>query len=117
MGKGFFVHKMGRNNFYESVYEVIQLIPEGRVSSYGSIAKFLGTGFSARMVGWALRREHEALPAHRVVNSVGFLTGKSSFQSPTWMEEQLKKEGVTVINDKVINFERFFWDPTIELRG
>lgn len=100
------------------VYQVVRMIPEGRVTSYGAIAGYLGAKRGARMVGWAMNNAHgqkEAVPAHRVVNRNGMLTGKHHFPSPTLMEELLEKEGVTVQTDKVINFKTVFWDPSEEL--
>jgi methylated-DNA-protein-cysteine methyltransferase-like protein len=104
--------------FYEQVYEVVKLIPKGRVTSYGAIAKSLGAGGSSRMVGYAMRYAgtvHPPLPAHRVVNSTGLLTGKFHFNPPELMVELLEKEGVKVKNDKVQNFKTHFWDPLTEL--
>ncbi|MFN5357865.1 MAG: MGMT family protein, partial [Bacteroidota bacterium] len=95
-------------NFFEDVFEVVRLIPKGRVTNYGSIAKYLGSGLSSRMVGWAMNASHQAtpkVPAQRVVNRNGMLTGKFHFQTPTTMQELLEKEGVQVKNDKVVNFK------------
>lgn len=100
------------------VYEVVKLIPKGRVTSYGAIANYLGMGRSARMVGWAMNNAHAQpgnLPAHRVVNRNGVLTGKHHFQTPFQMQEWLEAEGVKVENDKVQNFENIFWNPAKEL--
>lgn len=104
-------------NFFSDVYEVVKLIPQGRVTSYGAIARYLGTGMSARMVGWAMNACHGLpdVPAHRVVNSQGLLTGKMHFGSPTAMERRLAKEGVKVVKDKVVEFEKRRWDPAKEL--
>jgi methylated-DNA-protein-cysteine methyltransferase-like protein len=105
-------------NFFEDVFEVVRLIPKGRVTNYGSIAKYLGTGLSSRMVGWAMNASHNAkpkVPAQRVVNRNGMLTGKFHFKTPTTMQELLEKEGVKVMNDKVVNFKEIFWDPQKEL--
>ncbi|MFN4976324.1 MAG: MGMT family protein [Bacteroidota bacterium] len=105
-------------NFFEDVFEVVRLIPKGRVTNYGSIAKYLGSGLSSRMVGWAMNASHQAtpkVPAQRVVNRNGMLTGKFHFQTPTTMQELLEKEGVQVKNDKVVNFKDIFWDPNKEL--
>jgi methylated-DNA-protein-cysteine methyltransferase-like protein len=105
-------------NFFEDVFEVVRLIPKGRVTNYGSIAKYLGTGLSSRMVGWAMNASHNAkpkVPAQRVVNRNGILTGKFHFKTPTTMQELLEKEGVKVKNDKVVNFKEIFWDPQKEL--
>jgi len=104
--------------FYEQVYEVVKLIPKGRVTSYGAIAKSLGAGGSSRMVGYAMRYAgtvHPPLPAHRVVNSSGLLTGKFHFNPPELMVELLEKEGIMVKNDKVQNFKTHFWDPLTEI--
>jgi methylated-DNA-protein-cysteine methyltransferase-like protein len=101
-------------SFFELVYEVARQIPPGRVTSYGAIAACLGTKGSARMVGWAMHgagRVKPAVPAHRVVNRVGLLSGKVHFRPPEKMERLLKKEGVLVKDDKVVNFKEVFWDP------
>lgn len=104
-------------SFFEDVFEVAKLIPKGRVTSYGAIAAYLGLRSSARMVGWAMNAAHtdKKVPAHRVVNSQGLLTGKHHFVPPSAMEERLKKEGVKVVKDKVQDFEKHFWDPSREL--
>lgn len=105
-------------NFFENVWDVARLIPKGRVSSYGAIAKYLGSGRSARMVGWAMNGAHKVrpkVPAHRVVNRLGILSGKHHFSPPGIMEELLKKEGIKVKNDQVVDFKKIFWDPTLEL--
>ena len=104
-------------NFFEDVYEVVKLVPRGRVTSYGAIARYLGTAMSARMVGWAMNAAHaqKTVPAHRVVNSQGLLTGKHHFKTPTAMENALMKEGVKIIKDKVQDFEKKLWDPGREL--
>lgn len=102
-------------NFFSDVYEVVRLIPKGRVTSYGAIAHYLGTKMSARMVGWAMNGAFgKDVPAHRVVNSKGLLTGKHHFKRPT-MEALLKKDGVKVSNDKILNFNEIFWNPSQEL--
>lgn len=104
--------------FYEQVFELVRLIPKGRVTSYGAIAKSLGAGGSSRMVGYAMRHAGLAdppIPAHRVVNSSGLLTGKFHFNPPELMVELLEKEGVQVKNDKVQNFKVVFWNPLLEL--
>lgn len=101
-------------NFFEQVYDIVRQIPRGRVTSYGAIARCIGTGKSARMVGWAMNScgtITPKVPAHRVVNSAGLLSGKQAFKTPTLMEELLKKEGVMVKNDKVVDFKKKFWDP------
>jgi methylated-DNA-protein-cysteine methyltransferase-like protein len=108
----------GSRNFFEDVFEVVRLIPRGRVTNYGSIAKYLGSGLSSRMVGWAMNASHVAhptVPAQRVVNRNGMLTGKHHFATPTLMQELLEKEGVNVEKDKVIDFKNIFWDPAVEL--
>lgn len=104
--------------FFELVYEVARQIPKGRVTSYGAIANCLGTKLSARMVGWAMNGAHQvtpAVPAHRVVNRLGILSGKHHFHPPGSMEARLKKEGIKVKDDKVVDFEKLFWDPATEL--
>lgn len=104
-------------DFFENVFDVVRLIPEGRVTSYGSIAKYLGTPKSSRMVGWAMNAAHKHfdIPAHRVVNRNGLLTGKHHFFTENEMENRLIAEGIHVKDDKVIDFKQLFWDPTIEL--
>jgi methylated-DNA-protein-cysteine methyltransferase-like protein len=104
-------------SFFEQVFEVAKLIPKGRVTSYGDIANFLGTKSSARMVGWAMNAAHTMsdIPAHRVVNRNGMLSGKMHFSTPTKMEELLKKEKIIVINDQIVDFEKKRWDPSVEL--
>lgn len=105
-------------SFFEDVYEVVRQIPKGRVTSYGAIANYLGTKLSSRMVGWAMNAAHSTkpkVPAHRVVNRNGMLTGKAHFATATLMEELLKKEKIKVENDTIINFENLFWDPAKEL--
>lgn len=107
-----------KNTFYEDVLEVTKLIPKGRVTSYGAIAKYLGTKMSSRMVGWALsgsQHSIEKVPAHRVVNRNGMLTGKAHFGTPTRMQELLEKEKIKVVDDQVVDFEKLFWDPSKEL--
>ncbi len=105
-------------NFFELVFEVARQIPKGRVTSYGAIAACLGTKSSARLVGWALNGCHYAklkVPAHRVVNRNGMLTGKFHFSPPEKMEQLLKKEGINVKDDQVVDFKKLFWDPAEEL--
>lgn len=105
-------------DFFQDVYKVVRLIPKGRVTSYGAIAKYLGTAKSARMVGWAMNASHRArpkVPAHRVVNSAGLLTGKHHFGNPFIMQKRLEKEGVKVEKDKVREFKKRFWDPVTGL--
>lgn len=103
--------------FFEQVYEVSKLIPFGRVTSYGAIAKYLGTPKSARMVGWAMNASHNNpdVPAHRVVNRVGLLSGKHHFEGTNLMQQLLESEGVVIENNKVKNFDTLFWDPIKEL--
>jgi methylated-DNA-protein-cysteine methyltransferase related protein len=105
-------------SFFQDVYEVVRLIPRGRVTSYGAIARYLGTAGSARMVGWAMNNAHHQsppVPAQRVVNSQGLLTGKHHFSGPNAMQKLLEKEGIRVKNDRVEDFDKVFWDPTVEL--
>jgi methylated-DNA-protein-cysteine methyltransferase-like protein len=105
-------------NFFELVYEVTRQIPKGRVTSYGAIAACLGTKLSARMVGWAMNgagRVRPKVPAHRVVNRNGMLSGKHHFSPPGSMEKMLKNEGIKVKNDQVVDFEKLFWNPVEEL--
>lgn len=105
-------------NFFELVYEVARQIPKGRVTSYGAIANCLGTKLSARMVGWAMNgagRVRPKVPAHRVVNRLGILSGKHHFTPAGMMEKLLKKEGIKVKNDQVVDFKKLFWDPIEEL--
>ncbi len=104
-------------DFFENVYDVARLIPEGRVTSYGAIAKYLGAARSARMVGWAMNGsgKYPDVPAHRVVNRNGMLTGRHHFADPNQMEQRLISEGVEVINDQVQHLKRVFWDPNAEL--
>lgn len=105
-------------DFFDTVFEVVKLIPNGRVTSYGAIAKYIGSAKSSRMVGWAMNASHKTpgIPAHRVVNRNGLLTGKMHFETPESMEQRLKAEGVEVINDQIQNFQKIFWDPMIELK-
>ena len=100
-------------NFFQNVYDVVRLIPPGHVTTYGAIAKYLGAARSSRMVGWAMNASHTQpdIPAHRVVNRQGMLTGKMMFSYPMQMQELLEAEGVGVVNDKVVEFERVFWEP------
>jgi methylated-DNA-protein-cysteine methyltransferase-like protein len=105
-------------HFFDKVYDVVRLIPYGRVTSYGAIAAFLGSKGSARMVGWAMNASHslkEPIPAHRVLNRHGVLTGKHHFGINNLMEQLLISEGIEVENDRVLNFTRIFWDPAMEL--
>jgi len=105
-------------NFFELVYEVARQIPKGRVTSYGAIAACLGAKSSARMVGWAMNgagKLKPKVPAHRVVNRIGMLSGKHHFTPPGNMEKLLKKEGIKIKNDKIVDLEKYFWDPITEL--
>ena len=104
-------------NFFEKVYEVARQIPRGRVTSYGAIARYLGAARSARMVGWAMNGAGgmEDVPAHRVVNRKGLLTGKFHFDGINLMQQLLENEGVKVENNQIVNFEKHFWDPAQEL--
>ena len=105
-------------SFFELVYEVARQIPKGKVTSYGAIAACLGAKSSARMVGWAMNgagRVKPKVPAHRVVNRIGLLSGKHHFSPPGSMERSLRKEGIKVKNDKIVDFEKVFWDPASDL--
>ncbi len=104
-------------DFFNDVWEVVRLIPKGRVTSYGAIAKYLGSAQSSRMVGWAMNASHRlaGVPAHRVVNRQGILTGKIHFSHPELMKKLLEKEGVKVKGDRIIHFDKHFWDPAKEL--
>jgi methylated-DNA-protein-cysteine methyltransferase-like protein len=104
-------------DFFQKVFEVVKLIPEGRVTSYGLIANYLGSKKSSRMVGWAMNASHKLLdvPAHRVVNRNGLLTGKMHFVPPSRMQELLEREGIIVIEDQIQNFKDLVWDPMVEL--
>ena len=109
----------GTDSFFLKVYEVVRLVPYGRVTSYGAIAEYLGTKGSARMVGWAMNASHssiDSIPAHRVVNRSGLLTGKSHFGGPEIMQQLLESEGIVIENDKIRNFNKYFWDPSLELK-
>ena len=103
-------------NFSEKVYQVVRQIPEGRVSSYGAIARAIGSPQSARMVGWAMNASHnfEDVPAHRVVNRMGLLTGKHHFDGTNLMQQLLENEGVEVIDNQIQRFDEVFWDPNQE---
>ena len=106
------------DSFFEKVYEVVRLVPYGRVTTYGSIAAYLGSRMSARMVGWAMNKCHVhsfPVPAHRVVNRQGLLTGKHHFGGQDLMQQLLEGEGIEVINDRVLRFKALFWDPEKEL--
>ena len=105
-------------SFFEDVWSVVRQIPKGRVTSYGAIANYLGTKLSARMVGWAMKAAHDLhppVPAQRVVNRNGMLTGRMHYETPTRMQELLEKDGVNVENNTVVDFEKRFWDPAKEL--
>ncbi len=107
-----------KDSFFENVYEVVRKIPFGRVTSYGAIAEYLGTRGSARMVGWAMNASHNGLlnvPAHRVVNRAGLLTGKHHFGGPRVMQQLLESEGIKIKDDAVVSFVSLFWDPKKEL--
>ncbi len=103
-------------NFFEKVYTIAKQIPEGRVTSYGAIAKALGTARSARMVGWAMNASHnrEDVPAHRVVNRKGLLTGKIHFDGTNLMQQLLENEGIQIVDNQIVDFEKVFWEPEIE---
>jgi methylated-DNA-protein-cysteine methyltransferase-like protein len=110
---------MTDESFFCKVYVVVKLIPHGRVTSYGAIANYLGSRGSARMVGWAMNASHSAsepVPAHRVVNRIGMLTGKHHFGSPGIMQQLLESEGAIIENDKIVNFKEMFWDPMLMLK-
>ncbi|MEO8148700.1 MAG: MGMT family protein [Bacteroidia bacterium] len=116
--KEVFTEKYDEATFFEKVFDVVRLIPYGRVTSYGAIAKCLGTAKSSRMVGWAMNAAHLAkppIPAQRVVNRNGLLTGKHHFGSPDMMQQLLESEGVIIEKDKVKNFKQLFWDPSVEI--
>ncbi len=105
-------------DFFQKVYKVVKLIPPGRVTSYGAIARYLGTARSSRMVGWAMNQSHsqdDIIPAHRVVNRNGLLTGKHFFGGENVMQELLESEGLIIEDDKILNFRERFWDPVSEL--
>ena len=109
---------MKDDSFFEKVYSIVRLIPRGRVTSYGAIAEYLGTKGSARMVGWAMNASHTQVtevPAHRVVNRNGLLTGKRHFSGVTVMQQLLENEGIEVVDDQVVRFDELFWDPGKEL--
>ena len=105
-------------DFFEQVYMVARLIPKGRVTSYGAIARYLGSGRGARMVGWAMNAcmNRPDVPAHRVVNRLGMLTGKMHFATPDTMQERLEAEGITIENDKIKDFNTLNWEPAKELK-
>jgi methylated-DNA-protein-cysteine methyltransferase related protein len=106
-----------KHNFFEDVYDVVRLIPKGRVTNYGSIAAYLGSKLSSRMVGWAMNAAHgdRSIPAHRVVNRMGLLTGKHHFNPPESMQKKLEQEGLKIVKDKIQNYSEVYWDPSKEL--
>lgn len=107
------------SDFFSMIYQVVRLIPKGRVTSYGAIAKYLGSAKSSRVVGYAMNAAHaqkEKVPAHRVVNRKGLLTGKHHFSDPFEMQALLEKEGIKVLNDAIIDFDKYYWDPMDELK-
>lgn len=108
---------MKNESFFTKVYEVTRQIPFGRVTSYGAIANYLGAPRSARMVGWALNASHldDSVPAHRVVNRVGLLSGKHHFKGSNLMQQLLENENITVENNQIVHFKKLFWNPSIEL--
>jgi len=109
---------MTEPGFFEGVYQVVRCIPYGRVSTYGAIARYLGSPQSARMVGWAMNKSFDGMgfvPAHRVVNRLGLLTGKHYFGYSGTMKQLLESEGITVENDQIMEFDRIFWDPVKEM--
>lgn len=109
---------INKHSFFEDVWDVARQIPKGRVTSYGAIAKYLGTGMSARMVGWAMNGIDHAgftVPAHRVVNRNGMLSGRVHFNPPESMQQQLEEEEIKVVDDTIVDFDKHFWDPAVEL--
>lgn len=111
---------MGNEGFFERVYKVVSQIPHGKVTSYGAIARYLGSPGSARMVGWAMNQSHTSasfVPAHRVVNRKGMLTGKHHFDGPNLMQELLENEGALIEDNCILNFDDLFWDPLEEGEG
>ena len=111
------MYKMENDNFFERVYAVVRQIPYGKVTSYGAIAKVLGTARSARMVGWAMNASHnlEDVPAHRVVNRNGLLTGKMHFDGTNLMQQLLENEGIVVVDNQIVDFKKVFWTPEVNL--
>jgi methylated-DNA-protein-cysteine methyltransferase-like protein len=104
------------DNWTEKVYQIVRKIPKGKVTNYGSVADCIGSRLTSRMVGWAMNKAHHAqpkVPAHRVVNRNGLLTGKHHFESPTMMQELLEAEGIKIKDDKVIDFEKYYWNPKV----
>ncbi|MFK7001240.1 MGMT family protein [Flavobacterium oreochromis] len=108
---------MSDQNFFQRVYEIVRQIPYGKVTSYGAIAKALGAARSARMVGWAMNASHEIedVPAHRVVNRNGFLTGKHHFGGSNLMQQLLENEGIKIVDNQIVDFKKHFWEPKIHL--
>ena len=107
-----------RDSFFAKVYDIVLKVPYGRVTTYGTIANYLGSKGAARMVGWAMNASHRQItqiPAHRVVNRSGMLTGKHHFETPALMQKLLENEGIEVKDDQIINFKNHFWDPSLEL--
>ena len=105
------------SDFFKDVYEVVKLIPKGKVTSYGMIANYLGAKKSSRLVGWALNKvsQNSEIPAHRVVNRNGLMTGKNNFPTKNYMKEELQKEGLTIIENSIVDYNNHLWDPTKEL--
>lgn len=109
---------MANSDFYTNIFDVVRLIPKGRATSYGAIAKYLGAAKSSRVVGWAMNQSHtlkDKIPAHRVVNRLGMLSGKMHFSTPDTMQERLEDEGLKVKKDIIQNWDAVFWDPNQEL--
>jgi len=109
---------MAKSDFYTNIFDVVRVIPNGRATSYGAIAKYLGAAKSSRVVGWAMNQSHsleQKIPAHRVVNRLGMLSGKMHFETITTMQEKLEEEGIQVKNDQIQNWSEVYWDPNIEL--
>lgn len=106
-----------KKDFFQDVYDVVRLIPKGRVTSYGAIANYLGAKQGARMVGWAMNASHQLadVPAHRVVNRIGLLSGKQHFEGPDQMQILLEQEGIKIEENQIQDFEKVFWDPAQEL--
>jgi len=109
---------MAQSDFYTNIFDVVRLIPIGRATSYGAIAKYLGAAKSSRVVGWAMNQSHtleDKIPAHRVVNRLGMLSGKMHFATPNTMQERLESEGIVIKKDTIQNWNTIFWDPNLEL--
>lgn len=107
-----------RKDFFRDVYELVRKIPEGKVTSYGAIARYLGSASSSRLVGWAMNasfKQSQEVPAHRVVNRNGMLSGKMHFPTPQTMQERLEAEGIKIQDDQIIDFDKHFWNPSEEL--